>query len=113
MRLHQENQTGDEMSNFEPTDKTQNKGNAMTDENAQTETAAVESKRTRELNPVTVAFVTPDGGKLCPIGTHESQADANRWIKENADEGVTYAVYREMGKRVKLKIETIRTFEEV
>jgi len=100
------------MSNFEPTEKPENKGNAVNEETTQTETAAVESKRTRELNPVTVAVVA-DGGGLCPIGTHESQADANRWIKENADEGVTYAVYREMGKRVKLKIETIRTFEEV
>ena len=101
------------MSNFEPTEKTQTKGNAMNEENAQTETSAVESKRTRELNPVTVALVLTDGGKLFPVGTHESQADANRWIKENAEESVTYAVYREMGKRVKLKIETIRTFEEV
>ena len=71
-----------------------------------------ETKRTRELNPVNVAHVLHDDA-LTPIYTAEDQADANKWIRENAQEGVTYTIYRELGKRITLKNETIRRFEEV
>jgi hypothetical protein len=71
-----------------------------------------ENKRTRELNPVTVAEVMTDDA-LTPIYTAEDQADANKWIRDNAQEGVTYTIFRELGKRITLKIETIRRFEEV
>jgi hypothetical protein len=87
----------------------------MTTESDQTEApkaVTAETKRTRELNPVTVAQVLPDDA-LNPIYTAEDQADANKWIRENAQEGVTYTIYRELGKRITLKIETIRRFEEV
>jgi hypothetical protein len=88
----------------------------MTTESDQTEApkaVTAEAKRTRELNPVTVATVTEFGNELAPIYTAEDQADANKWIRDNAQEGVTYTIYRELGKRITLKIETIRRFEEV
>jgi hypothetical protein len=67
--------------------------------------------RTREVHPVSVATV--DGVGLLVLGTHESIKEADEWIKANARENVLYMKFREIGKRVSLKIETVRRFEEI
>ena len=82
----------------------------MTDPTDTNEDTTAETKRTRELNPVTVAIATADC--LTPVETFDSQIDAGKWIREYAAEGVQYTMYRELGKRLTLKIETIRRFEE-
>jgi hypothetical protein len=67
--------------------------------------------RTREVHPVSVATVSGDA--LLVLGTHESIKDADDWIKANAEEGKIYMKFREIGKRVSLKIETVRRFDEI